>query len=184
MFSLVQTVRYYQSRFIFLFAWRSFGVDFVSLILQHARHFLSLSLSREKCFRFCSREMMIWWEKKFEEERSKRETFATKSSSPKQRARLSLVPLSRALKPFKEERKRERDWCAFRKKREILIAGGGSKLPPKDQHHLARALVALSFSLSLSSSSPVSPPSSRRSRRILRVFFRARFSRTIHSPYY
>ena len=30
-----------------------------------------------------------------------------------------------------------------------MIAGGGSKLPPKDQHHLARALVALSFSLSL-----------------------------------
>ena len=183
MFSLVQTVRYYQSRFIFLFAWRSFGVDFVSLILQHARHFLSLSREREKCVRFRSSETMIWWEKKFEEERSKRETFATKSSSPKQRARLSLVPLPRALKPFKEERKRERSMRVSSREARFWSHRRGSKLPPKDQHHLARALVALSFSLSLHHLLHFTAFISSFASDSEVVCFRVRFSRTIHSPY-
>ena len=61
------------------------------------------------------------------------------------------VSLSRpSLSSFKafQRGENEREIDARVVRREILIAGGGSKLPPKDQSHLARALVALSFSLS------------------------------------
>lgn len=183
MFSLVQTVRYYQSRFIFLFAWRSFGVDFVSLILQHARHFLSLS--REKCVRFCSREMMIWWEKKFEEERSKRETFATKSSSPKQRARLSLSSLSLELWNLSKRREREREIDARVVVRgEILIAQKGFKIAPeRSASSRARTRCALFLSLSLHHLLHFTAFISSFASDSEGVCFRARFSRTIHSPY-
>ena len=184
MFSLVQTVRYYQSRFIFLFAWRSFGVDFVSLILQHARHFLSLSSEREMRSLLFERDDDLMgkeiWRKAFKERQSKDEIVLSETT----RARLSLVPLSRALKPFKEERKRERDWCAFRKKREILIAGGGFKIAPeRSASSRARTRCALFLSLSLHHLLHFTAFISSFASDSEVVCFRARFSRTIHSPY-
>ena len=168
MFSLVQTVRYYQSRFIFLFAWRRFGVDFVSLILQHARHFLSLKEREMRSLLFERDDDLMGkeiWRKAFKERASKDEIVLSETTT---RSSLSLVPLPRALKPFKEERKRERSMRVSSWEARFWSHRRGSKLPPKDQHHLARALVALSFSLSLFIISFISPPSSRRSHRILK----------------
>jgi hypothetical protein len=69
--------------------WRGFRIwNFTT----HARHFLSLS--REKCVRFCSSAMMICWEKKFEEKRSKKQSKDEIVLSETTRARLSLSSLS------------------------------------------------------------------------------------------
>ena len=77
-------------------------MDFVSLIL-HAREFFSL----EKCFRFvcCSRVDDLGNLKKrraFKERVFRDEIFLSETTQQS----LSLVPLSRAVKRFKEERER------------------------------------------------------------------------------
>ena len=181
MFSLVQTVRYYQSRFIFLFAWRRFGVDFVSLILQHARHFLSLE--REKCVRFCSSAMMICWEKKFEEKRSKKQSKDEIVLSETTRARLSLSSLSLELWNLSKRRERERDRCACRERRDFDRTEGVQNCPRKISIiSRAHALRSLTLSLFIISGFKTAFISSFASDSEV-VCFRARFSRTIHSPY-
>ena len=150
MFSLVQTVRFYRSRFVFLFALRRFGVDFVSLIL-HTRDIFSLSLEREMlslCVLFSSER----FDGKRNLKRSVQRERLSRRNLPLRNNNAGAVSLSRpSLSRFKafQRGENEREIDARVVRREILIAGGGgSKLPPKDQSHLARALVALSFSLS------------------------------------
>ena len=143
--------------------WRGFRIwNFTT----HARHFLSRE--REKCVRFCSSAMMICWEKKFEEKRSKRESRKTKSFSPKQPALVSLSrPSPSSFETFQRgEKEREIDARVVRG--EILIAQKGFKIAP-ERSASSRARTRCALFLSLSSSSPVSkPPSSRRSHRILK----------------
>ena len=166
MFSLVQTVRYYQSRFIFLFAWRSFGVDFVSLILQHARHFLSLSREREMRSLLFERDDDLMgkeiWRRAFKERDVRDEIFLSETT------RSSLSSLSLELWNLSKRRERERDRCACRRERRDFDRTEGVQNCPRKISIISRAHSLRSLSLSLFIISFISPPSSRRSHRILK----------------
>ena len=182
MFSLVQTVRYYQSRFIFLFAWRSFGVDFVSLILQHARHFLSLkeremrSLSFERDDDLMGKEI---WRRAFKERDVRDEIVLSETT----RSSLSR-PSPSSFETFQRgEKEREID-ARVVARGEILIAQKGFKIAPeRSASSRARTRCALFLSLSLHHLLHFTAFISSFASDSEVVCFRARFSRTIHSPY-